>query len=761
MRETGPVAKRYTPGGEKYITQARTFLAEMKARLAKGVKSGWWHRVLVDGTEILVMTSYGRDRFYITTGAVGERVVYVFYGLESGLILFSTQTSITGAVQVINTDFPLPVYLGEDLTDYVNSAGDLLPNYGEERYLFWGDRAGDPVGDCLAWPIDFPIGTENEYTSINFIELGALTQSLGHVVDPVWYTGKTRLAAQAKLQGGKSINELAPDSWQEQVRVGIFCNLGISDGIFHDGDYHYWLIRPNSAGCFAVKLDLPTEYADAECLRTMLQSGLLDTDTTTRIEAYLLSLLEPVADTQITVLTAEDIEDVYSEGKAPLYHGWHFSRQIDTVLAAYIVTLHTSPDATTNNYFARSYVYKLTFTVTSELVTASLDERVDLGSGKDLYPIPFSDRIFTPDPTGVSSLPVWWNSQIEDYEVKGDSTPFYCFYDKDDQIEICTYDYDYQPGFETFVETGVPNSSCAPGSWFSEGWRNVTITAFEFRQQEEANIRMGSKNTDGTDYHATLKVDWRWTTGQTVDCGCLNGAGIPCTTVDPDCYDNDNYFAFERAVDCNPGLSLRTNECYAVEITGGTASANKDRNVLYGVESKKYFFITDDAEAVYAVNYFEYTSSSSRKLEVGNNPTAVLVGKWTNIDNYPGEVVGPAPLAITIGPSSIGSDCIDYNGSAQTGSWVGPTVNGAGEDAYAYLVTSQGTTQLDKTTPSDWDVTISKEFPYYPISMPAQVSYVHGDTSYRNSPNELLVSGDYQAEINKLIASSKRFIGFA
>lgn len=71
MRETGPVAKRVPQGGGSYLGLARTLLGQLKARMGDA-PSGWWRRVLPDGTEIRVASLHGQKMLSIRPRGTGS-----------------------------------------------------------------------------------------------------------------------------------------------------------------------------------------------------------------------------------------------------------------------------------------------------------------------------------------------------------------------------------------------------------------------------------------------------------------------------------------------------------------------------------------------------------------------------------------------------------------------------------------------------------------------------------------------------------------
>ncbi len=721
----------------------------------------------------------GPQRIPMTGGdGVGHQLVplpydeafpYHFRGLESGLILFSTMT-VGGTVYVANTAFPLPIYLGKDLAAYAG-VGSSLPGYAETRWLFWGDRQGDPPSACLPWPTSFPLGADNEYTSEGFTAASVLESSRGHVIDPGWYTGKPRQAAQAKLQAGKSIDRLAPASWNTGVRLFISCNLGISDGMFHDGNYHYWLIRIDSAGCRAVQLDIPTLYAGVECLRTWLQDGLITDDAEkVRIESYLLSYLEPVAGSEIEVLSAGDVEDVYSDGKAPLEHGWHYSRQITTKTEASIVVTHQAPASTPTTYYHRNYLWSVVFTVSASNVEATLT----LEEEEDFYSLPGSDYLFLDDP--LTGLPCWWNARSSGYVPKGNHTPYYCFYTKDDELEICRYSYEVIAGQKGIGANGWgPGSGCTPGKYREDGYRNPTLTSFTFEVNYLADIETGSAGPG--DYVQWFQKEWGWDeVGGERLCSCYKETtGSGCGFSLPEIcggLSGYSYLPYRNAKQCRGGDTngLYWNECYEAYITTGTAWAQQEQILLYGATTKKYVFIpSTDAEAIYAIERIEYDAGSSKSFDNGGNGNALLTSRFVNVQPAPGHTghtVGPWHHAITIGPGNNGTSCAP-NAFYHTGNWVHTSENGAGSDMKANLVTAHSRVQMDESDDSVWDLHPSIYDPCLDFSMPVQVSYVHGDTAYKESPGSFVVATDdgmvpnYGADEDELRTRQKRFIGGA
>jgi hypothetical protein len=180
-------------------------------------------------------------------------------------------------------------------------------------------------------------------------------------------------------------------------------------------------------------------------------------------------------------------------------------------------------------------------------------------------------------------------------------------------------------------------------------------------------------------------------------------------------------------------------------------------------DSKKYFFITDDAEGAYAVQMVVGTGGIDElETYARYNGTLLIKSQYTN--TVTGQVLGPYQQQIrragTNGAQECGPD--DDVTIAYGMAYQGSTSNsGLTSLCKARLLTAHGATTLDESDATDWRKTITIFDPFYPVSMPVTVSAIKGDMFYKNSPNEYLWTGDYQADTTELTSRNKRFIGYA
>ncbi len=677
-----------------------------------------------------------------------------YRGMESGLLLFET-LSIGLTTVIANTTFPLSIFAGEDLQSYV-SAGSALPGYAETRWLFWGNRTGDPAGACLPWPTSFSLGSEDEYTSEGFTSAVVLESTQGHIIDPCWFTGKTKFAAQCKLNAGMSIGSLAPASWSTGLRTGISCNLGLSDGIFHDGNYNYWLIRIDSSGCKAIKLNIPSLWSGMECIRTWLVAGSIsDAEDKVRLEGYILAVLEPVLGSEITVLSSAQVQDIYSDGKTPWApHGWKFSRQVSGDTEASVVVYHQSPTSTGGNYYARCYLWTIDFTVSTSTVTAI----ATLIEEDDFYPTPGDDYIFT----HLLGVACWWNALSTGYTPKGDDVAFYCFYTSSDVLEIVRY----RVSTPVADQTGNMNPG-PPGcgeSWSNAQYtyRSASIGGYHF----DVNVGANAMTATSASGYVQILTDYvNLIEGAEFDAGCLRIGGYSCGSC---C----RTFSTGGTVPCAGWNAMpgSIGECVHYYGLGGSAEGAREITKRYIMSSEKYSIIPyDDAESVFVTEVLHWGSGSTEDHYTTGKDDMVLgfraeevTGGWTYTDS----------LNISTNASSAGlTDCDGLVHSIYTGGWaLVDSSSGSGDSVSANIVSAHGVINLDESDIDAWEglaQDVSVLVPCHSYAMACQQSYNHGDTAYHTNPptspatDRVDVTGDYGADPDDLIDKVKRFIGYA
>jgi hypothetical protein len=762
MRVTGPHTNKYKgdkDAAKEWHKFALKLLGQLEARMRKTNQTrGTWRRTTVDGTRIEVtsIASVAKAapirivRVYSPSLSLHEATeTYYYYGIESGLLLFTAATSIYGTT--IYGNFPLEVYLGEGLDGYVTGGGSSLPGYDENRYLFWGYRESDPPGACLSWPDTFPLSDENSYTSEGFTTSGALASTQGHIVSPTWYTGKARFAAQCKLQAGHSIGEISP--WPSSPRAFIDCNLGVNDAVFHDGQYNYWLIRTDSSGCKAVKLAPSDEWEGGECLKEMLTGGLLSADDEIRIEGYYLSLLIPVDGSEIEVLTSAELEDVYEGGKVAWGpHGWKYSPQTeyDDPTEGMITTWREADGSTSGAYYTTVWLYKIVFDVTENNVTATISEE----ESGDFFPHPGADYLFIP--ISGTALPYWWNCLSSGYVSKGNDTAFYAFWSRDkNDWEIMRYTYEYHSSSATLNYASLATETCTQMSQLIETYpAGSATTGFTFDQHPDCNITF---LTEGT-YDSYERV-YEWAVEGTVNCNCARDVYVYCNGL---CGSNPFWWvAVNNAARCQ-WFSLSYTDCYYIEHTIGSGTCITYRRYMQNASTRKYFFITDDAEGVYATESVYGVNGIYEEDIKGRYQNLLIKSQYTSVNN--GAVLGPYQQVIQREGSNGADNCgpgedeVYFYGMAN---WGHTSVSNLTDICIANLVTSHGSITLDETDSSVWRKTITIYEPFYPVSMPLDVSAIEGDTFYKNSPDEYLWTGNYQADEGELTSRNKRFIGYA
>ena len=765
MRSSGPVQWKASKDAiAKYSKIARTILGQLETRnaLAKLTGNPWMNRVkrtLRDGTVITCWSlshtaGFGPIRIIKidaepTAAAI---IVYPHYGIESGLILFYVDDAGLGQISVADTTtFPLNIYTGSELATYLEGTGSELPLYIERRFLIWGYREADPVGPCLAWPDSFSLGSDKEYVSEGFTSAGALESTTGHKIDPCWFSGKLRLAAQAKLNAGISIQELGPDSWLTGVHPNINSTISSNDGLFHDGNYNYWLIRVNINGCRAVRLDIGADHSEIECVRTTLRDYTVDDEDIPRLEAYILSALVAIPGSEIEVLTAAELDDVYSDEAVPLYNGWKYSHQQNTsTTEASIVTLRVHPSSTSTAVYYQSVLASLEFTVSETDVSAVLA----VEETSTIYPHPGYDRVFIP----VLGQLCWWNNATVYGVPVGTDAALYCVcYDKQtDSREVLRYTYVATTTVGA-ITNSYPLTACDPGDYYEERQQSSSKHKWTLDVNFEGTVLVG------TGYlFQYLKRDWGWeTTAPALPGGCDHPiSGSPCTGT-PGC--------------CTAGVSDNSGFCTAATKPGANSDCfqtfgnkvsawlNHEHLQYYNGTGRTVVAIPDgDCEAVYVTSYQTGDGLSSKESGSVTNPTAFTRVQYYNHNTGEWGTIGK--LLIDFNGAGDGIIfCDTSTASHTTGAVSLSTVNGAREDAMASLITAHGLTELDISTATNWDIgpDVSASEPCLGYSLYTQASANLGDTYYWSKPGTAELSGNYQFDSNLLTGTTRRFIGHA
>jgi len=183
---------------------------------------------------------------------------------------------------------------------------------------------------------------------------------------------------------------------------------------------------------------------------------------------------------------------------------------------------------------------------------------------------------------------------------------------------------------------------------------------------------------------------------------------------------------------------------------------------MQNASTRKYFFITDDAEGVYATESVYGVNGIYEEDIKGRYQNLLIKSQYTSVNN--GAVLGPYQQVIQREGSNGADNCgpgedeVYFYGMAN---WGHTSVSNLTDICIANLVTSHGSITLDETDSSVWRKTITIYEPFYPVSIPLDVSAIEGDTFYKNSPDEYLWTGNYQADEGELTSRNKRFIGYA
>jgi len=220
---------------------------------------------------------------------------------------------------------------------------------------------------------------------------------------------------------------------------------GDTDGLIRDSDYTYWMVRTDSTGSKAGRME---HDGAMDCVQDWLQNSVLTDADRIRFEAYLIGTLEPerdiagalVAETQM--LATIDFAGVLDGDREPLAFGWHYSRPLaDGSFAtkeAAIVTHRRSPSATLGFHYRESTQARVVFTLaaagtpTAAVVVDAQDVAWELDLNKDYIWREDGGQLcslMTPDAT--------WTSASE----HGSWTPnvltaMYAFYRPDGTLEV-------------------------------------------------------------------------------------------------------------------------------------------------------------------------------------------------------------------------------------------------------------------------------------------------------------------------------------
>jgi len=678
-------------------------------------------------------------------------ILAAFLGIESGLILFDRTADGLGGYSIPATQtFPLSVYCGADQQAYVSGGGSDLPQYDDARYLFWGYRAGDPSGACLAWPDEFTLGADSEYESEGFYDAERLTNTGGHIIDPCWYSGKLRLAVQAKLNAGLSIDSLAPSGWLTGIRTLINCNVGPNDGLFHDGDYNYWLIRTDADGCRAVQLDIDEAYPEIECVRTLLRDYTVDDADQPRLEAYILAALAPVADSEIELLEADDLSDVYSDSAAPLYNGWKYSHQANTgITEASIVTLRDHPSATPTAFYYQSVLASIEFTVTGSAVTADLTVEETAA----IYPHPGDDRVFIP----MDGALCWWNSLTTTAVTVGTDAALYCLcYDKaTDEREVLRYTY-VGSTTDGAITHSDPDFVCAPGSHYEELQQGASKHKWTLDKNYSANLLTGNGYLI-----AFVRKEWDFgTETPSLPGGCRRLVSESTCTGSGGCcaawVSNNSWYCTAATRPGSPG------DCVQAYGNKTWAWCKYDYAQYFGATGRTVVVIQDgDCESLYVASYQYGNSLSSRTWGDASNDAAFTRVQYFNHNTEQWGSIGTISVDLTGAGDGI-EFCDGSQASHTTGAMNTTTQNGEREDARASLITAHGLTDLDTTTPGDWDIgpDVNAYSPCLGYTLYTQASANWGDTYYWPKPGTAELTGSYGVDTDDL-NKTKRFIGHA
>lgn len=634
--------------------------------------------------------------------------------------------------QFLNID-PITVYAGQQLQDY---AGTVMPDSTTD-YLI-GEGTGP---DCPTFADTWTWGSEGEYVSAPNIgtDMGALLFSACGT--PGKYSGLLKLAAQAKLGAGRSPAELS--AWYR-----FPCSLDpISDGLFKDDNGVYWAIRTDEDGCKCAKLT--TENEHAQCMHDWVQNGDLTEDDATRAEAYVMSTLEPEkvggSIVEYTLLTAEEIADVYVNNLSPLGNvwGWAYSRGhlgVDEGLVneAVIVTHRVYWDIGVVKY-SQATLARVEFDLTGAVPTAVLviDEQ-------DIQWEPSTgDLIFYPTYSTVEGPKLCYVERFTfDSVPQGVDAPIYAFY-REDGLEVLRYSYR------------------APGNWSNDGAHNFPgcCGCGSSQDYETMNISGNRGGLAGEIY--TDRTEVRLNTFQFSDNNALisyrrsvmsvGGSGHrTCngglnTNIPTQVKIQADYTACSGTTsDDWPGLGN-----YRYELDIGSASGFVEEYTARAGPIRRIAIIPHgDREAVYLAETFESTymlENTTTPIVNPSNPIAcyiTIIDRDTElvIDSFPSLVSYAGGFGIGTLPCSTAVNAL-YDTSSTVIGETGPYKGRMNEVA---LVTSKGVIRSTEGMSTDYD----DWYEWYEVYLQlppldnctgktqwTQTSFFHGDAFFSVGPS--------------------------
>jgi hypothetical protein len=326
---------------------------------------------------------------------------------------------------------------------------------------------------------------------------------------PGIFTGKLRLMVQSIYGSNRSdytYDEGAPMSYPYFNLRSVKIDSGVNtSGLYKDPYGQYWLITMG-ATIYARKM-VPSEKA-SKALKdgSVYKKGKVDvlTGTQNLDEAYLLSTLRPKG-YNIPIGSQGN-----TSGFNPIAYGWKFNNTGDKVSIVVMNEVNNIPTYNNNTNTATTSYGFFTKLVTVSIGFDTLTNHPYVSSAEDVqtgYHLPYQQsKIFSP----VYSLSIMQcltsgppGNKSGDY-----TAPIYCFYDRDDILNIITaVNGRVQTKSTQDVQTGFPGWWDSIGSYllmdFQEpGYREYTPSSSD---TNASGLLINSMNFTGYSERATNK----------------------------------------------------------------------------------------------------------------------------------------------------------------------------------------------------------------------------------------------------------------
>lgn len=517
MRETGIVALRGGPGKEDYNLFGRKMLAQLKARMkTTGQRSGWWRRVLPDGTKISVATIYGQDFIHIraASGALIEQTGPLT--IEAGLLVIGEvgeggeEGYFPGVITLSDTLYA-DVDVGDLSPDWSYSGrwygpaagfaapfGMLFPTAKEfanpgwvsgETYEWYPDpiQGWSTVSRTLGCAEPAPAGTAFSISGqcdANILDVYAFTtthpaclsaafvrrKKAMALVPPSVMTGKMRLFVQAKYGNPGSRVDLAGTPCLDNRIVEIDgrvygCSADFTTILYTEDDYTYWVLTLEGGQVRAAPV-VPSQWG-LWCVAYLRQrGGALSAAERRKLEALIFAEAAVGADVVVGSVPQGSTLDF----------GWKANWAGDKAAVVFIELLDAEYG------YRRSIVYELTFAIsaTSKIVSvATLQDWQDFKIAND---------------SGLW----YWSQEIGRYAYVSDvglhpdmpafsTAAVYCWYSPQDVLIRVSWDWE-QVADGTVLLPAVPNpwGPYDPGCGGSE---DVCYIPYDFKAKGACHWR--------------------------------------------------------------------------------------------------------------------------------------------------------------------------------------------------------------------------------------------------------------------------------